>query len=355
MKFSSAIINWYQQNKRDLPWRNTKNPYLVWLSEIILQQTRVEQGLPYYINFSETYPTVLDLANAPSDDVMKLWQGLGYYSRARNLHATAKEIAEKYNQIFPNNYLELLTLKGIGDYSASAISSFCYNEVQPVLDGNVFRVLARYLAMENDISASSSKKIFKEAAFALIDKKKPGLFNQAIMEFGAMQCVPKNPNCEKCVLNNSCAAFATKKVNELPVKSKKVKTKKRYFNFLFIDENNFTYLQKREKNDIWQDLYQFPLIETDKEMEIAELLVLKEFKNILSTKSYQINNDTGYLKHILTHQILYCRFITISGKIGANQGKYQKIPIGQLRLFAFPKIVDKFYQKNILKSSIADY
>ena len=232
MTFGQKLTSWYLQNKRDLPWRKTKNPYKIWLSEVILQQTRVVQGLPYYENFVNSFPTVFDLAKADEQQVLKIWQGLGYYSRARNLHHTAQYISENLNGEFPKTYNELIKLKGIGSYTASAIASFCFDEKVAVLDGNVYRVLSRYFGVETDISSSKAKKEFQNLADEVLDKNRPALFNQAIMEFGALQCVPKNPNCEVCVLNDSCLALKDKKVAQLPVKVKKTKVKKRFLNYL---------------------------------------------------------------------------------------------------------------------------
>ena len=226
MNFSNSLLLWYLQNKRDLPWRNTTNPYPIWLSEIMLQQTRVAQGLPYFLAFTEAFPTILDLAKADEEQVLKLWQGLGYYSRARNMHKTAQIIAFELGGNFPNNYNDLIKLKGIGEYTAAAIASFAFNEVVPAVDGNVFRVLSRYFNIDTDIASSGAKKEFTALAKELIPNDNPALFNQAIMEFGALQCVPKNPNCESCIFNSSCAALQKKKVAELPVKSKKVKDRK---------------------------------------------------------------------------------------------------------------------------------
>ena len=223
MHFSNSLVQWYLQNKRDLPWRDTINPYFIWLSEIMLQQTRVAQGLPYFLSFTQAFPTVFDLANAEEEQVLKLWQGLGYYSRARNLHETAKYIANELNGIFPNNYSDLLKLKGVGEYTAAAIASFSYNEPVAVLDGNVYRVLSRYFNLDTDISDFKSKKIFQSLAQEVLLKEKPALFNQAIMEFGALQCVPKNPDCQNCIFSSSCGALQCKKVGLLPVKSKKTK------------------------------------------------------------------------------------------------------------------------------------
>lgn len=268
MIFSKILTHWYSNNKRDFPWRQTKDPFRIWLSEIILQQTQVKQGLPYYEAFVSTYSTVFELANANESDVLKLWQGLGYYSRARNLHATAKYIANECDGIFPNNYKDLLKLKGIGDYTASAISSICFNEVSAVVDGNVYRVLSRYFGIETPINSAKGIKEFKQLAQELIDKNKPAEFNQAIMEFGAIQCKPSNPDCSVCPFNSSCVALQKNMIGLLPIKLKANKVKKRYFNFLvFVSTNRKTILEKREGKGIWQNLYQFPLIESDKSLD----------------------------------------------------------------------------------------
>ena len=273
MNFSKTLIHWYIQYKRDLPWRNDTNPYTIWLSEIMLQQTRVAQGLPYYVRFTSAFPTVFDLANASEEAVLKLWQGLGYYSRARNLHQTSQYIAFELNGEFPKCYSELLKLKGIGEYTAAAIASFSYNEKVPVVDGNVYRVLSRYFGVETDIASTGAKKEFTALAQELIPNDKANIFNQAIMEFGALQCVPKNPNCENCVFNDSCVALQKKKVGQLPVKSKKIKVTNKYFNYLvFLDENANTIISKRTQKGIWHNLYEFPVIETNEEVGFETIL-----------------------------------------------------------------------------------
>jgi len=283
MGFSNYLIQWYLQNKRELPWRNSQNPYEIWLSEIILQQTRVAQGLPYFESFLAHFPTVFDLAKASEEQVLKLWQGLGYYSRARNLHQTAKIIAFEKEGQFPKTYNELLELKGIGSYTAAAIASFAYDEAVPVVDGNVFRVLSRYFNVESDISSSKAKNEFTALAKEVMDSKQPALFNQAIMEFGALQCVPKNPDCSVCVFNTSCAALQMKKVQSLPLKLKKTKIAKRFFNYLvFQDANNNSVVNKRTSTGIWHNLYEFPLIETENirsEKEIVQLVKGQENYN----------------------------------------------------------------------------
>ncbi len=255
MKFHKKLITWYLQNKRSMPWRETTDPYHIWLSEIMLQQTRVAQGLPYYLAFTKSFPTVFDLANASEDEVLKLWQGLGYYSRARNLHATAKYVANELQGEFPDNYKDLLQLKGVGDYTASAIASICFNEVVPVVDGNVYRVLSRHFGIDTPINSTKGIKEFKELAIELIDHEDPANYNQAIMEFGALQCKPKSPYCIVCPLNESCEALKTGKVDMLPVKLKKQKIKNRYFNYLIFSINDqHTIIQQRTGNGIWKGL-----------------------------------------------------------------------------------------------------
>ncbi len=275
MNFSKALISWYLQNQRDLPWRKTVNPYNIWLSEIMLQQTRVAQGLPYYLSFIEAFPTVHDLANAEEEKVLKLWQGLGYYSRARNLHATAKFVSKELKGNFPNSYKELLKLKGVGEYTAAAIASISFNENVAVVDGNVFRVLARYFGVEQDISDSKSKKTFQELANSLVPKNNAANFNQAIMEFGAIQCTPKSPDCNNCIFNKSCFALQKKKVNQLPIKTKKTKIKDRFLNYVIVKDSDAKFLiEKRTENGIWKNLFQFPLIETEKPLKDDKITTL---------------------------------------------------------------------------------
>ncbi|MBA9073016.1 A/G-specific adenine glycosylase [Flavobacterium gossypii] len=346
MNFSNSLIQWYLQNKRDLPWRNTVNPYHIWLSEIMLQQTRVAQGLPYFLSFTASFPTVFDLANADEEQVLKLWQGLGYYSRARNLHNTAKYVAFELGGIFPDNYKDLLQLKGVGEYTAAAIASFSYNEVVPVVDGNVFRVLSRYFDIETDIASSGAKKEFTELAAALIPKDKPALFNQAIMEFGALQCVPKNPDCEICVLNSGCLALQKHKVNQLPVKLKKTKVRNRYFNYLvFSDDNEQYVLRKRTEKGIWHNLYEFPLIETESEIDFDEIskLISEEYGSkfeILSIKP--LNNES--ILHKLSHQHLYIRFLKVKIQgMAENAISYES-----MISFPFPIVIHNFIEKDLL-------
>ena len=343
MNFSNSLLTWYLQNKRDLPWRNTNNPYPIWLSEIMLQQTRVAQGLPYFLSFVDAFPTVFDLANAEEEQVLKLWQGLGYYSRARNMHKTAQIVVNEYNGIFPNNYNELLKLKGIGNYTAAAIASFCFNEVVPVVDGNVFRVLSRYFDVESDISLATTKKEFTELASQLIPKNNPALFNQAIMEFGALQCVPKNPDCEVCIFNSSCAALQKNKINQLPFKSKKTKVRNRFFNYLiFIDKKNTTILRKRTEKGIWQNLYEFPVIETDKQEEFDSVKnsIQSQF-NSMTINSIVMYNEFPII-HKLSHQKLHINFYLIDVKFDIVDG----ISTESIADFPFPIVISNFIDKH---------
>lgn len=332
MNFSRIILEWYEQNKRLLPWRTTKDPYRIWLSEIMLQQTRVAQGIPYYLKFVEVFPQVEDLAAAPEEQVLKLWQGLGYYSRARNLHATAKTIAEKYKGKFPNTYKELLQLKGIGDYTASAIASICFDRPEAVVDGNVHRVLARYYGIDLPINGSEGILYFKELAKKIMDTNNIRDYNQGIMEFGALQCTPQNTHCGQCPLQSGCVAFAANKVGDLPVKIKKNKIRKRYFNYLvLVDEDGHTLLQQRKGKGIWQNLYEFPLMETEKYIgrgevvgNLKELVALEE-----PTEIYLYNKSE--IVHKLSHQHLHTRFwiITFDSKLenGIQLAELHKYPV----------------------------
>ena len=310
MNFSSTLTNWYSIYKRELPWRNTKNPYHIWLSEIILQQTQIKQGQPYYEAFIQKYPTIFDLSKADESEVLKLWQGLGYYSRARNLHATAKAIVNEFNGEFPKSYNELIKLKGIGDYTASAIASICYDQPTAVVDGNVYRVLSRYFGIESPINSTNGIKAFKALATELIDKNNPGDYNQAIMEFGARQCKPKSPDCNICPLNSSCIALQNNLIDALPVKINKTKVSKKYFNFLvFISSDKKTIFNKRTGKGIWKNLYQFPLIETESSLEIKDFKKHLKVKSFLNSSKFDFSLfNTNDIVHKLSHQHLYTKF-----------------------------------------------
>ena len=342
MIFHNLLINWYLQNKRDLPWRKTTNPYPIWLSEIMLQQTRVAQGMPYFLSFMDAFPTVFDLAKADEEKVLKLWQGLGYYSRARNLHKTAQYIAAELNGVFPSTYEGLLQLKGVGEYTAAAIASFSFNEAVPVVDGNVFRVLSRYFDVETDIALASAKKEFAALAFELMPKDTPAIFNQAIMEFGALQCVPKNPDCSSCVFNASCAALQKRKVEQLPVKLKKTKVKNRYFNYIvLLDEEDKTLIQKRTAKGIWHNLYEFPLIETvaEEDFEFVSKAISEATYFDNPIMSMRACNDESMV-HKLSHQHLYIKFweVKVKGKVVNGIAKED------LKQYPFPIVIHNFIE-----------
>ncbi len=340
--FSSQIITWYEENKRELPWRGTKDPYLIWLSEIILQQTRVAQGMPYYMRYVGAYPTVFDMANAEEEEFMRIWQGLGYYSRARNMRETAKLIAKQ--GFFPNNYAELVKLKGVGEYTAAAIASFAYNEDVAVLDGNVFRVLSRFYGIEDDILSGKGKKKFTELANEILPKGHAATYNQAIMEFGALHCKPKQPLCASCPLALNCFAFKEKKQAELPVKAKKAKVKERFFHYFLIENDGKYYLRKREKGDIWQSLYDLPLFESDRmrEWEEIENLALPILANLQLTHQYPS------ITHILTHQKLCIRFFLLHFNALNTSSEALKdftlYDLGQIEALPKPIVVSNFFK-----------
>jgi A/G-specific adenine glycosylase len=345
MSFSAILINWYLKNKRDLPWRNISDPYKIWLSEIILQQTRVEQGLPYYLKFIQNYPDVKKLANAHEDEVLKLWQGLGYYSRARNLHFTAKEIVKKHKAQFPSTYHEIRALKGIGDYTAAAVASFAYNLPYAVVDGNVMRVLSRYLGIDVAVDSSKAKKIFAEAAQELLDKENPAVYNQAIMEFGATFCIPVKPYCENCIFNDSCEAFRQKKVNELPYKSKKTKITKRYFHYFILDYKGKTYLHKRKSGDIWQGLYEFPLHEAKSHLEFDELLKSHLLKDVAKHSKMRLIKTSSTKKHILSHQHIFAQFYHVHLNKSFKDEQYLEVPFEALNNYALPRLIHRYLEE----------
>ncbi|AHW60376.1 A/G-specific DNA-adenine glycosylase [Draconibacterium orientale] len=341
--FHTNIYNWYNINKRDLPWRKDRNPYKIWLSEIILQQTRVEQGKNYFYRFVENYPTVNDLANAHEDKVLKLWQGLGYYSRARNLHASAKIIASQYNGTFPNDYKSILALKGVGPYTAAAVASIAFNLPYPAVDGNIYRVLSRYYGIETPIDSSAGKKEFQQLAEELIQGQDPGMHNQALMEFGALQCVPKSPKCENCPVVESCFTYKNGLVAQLPVKEKKTKQRHRYFYYYMYDMGDSILLDKRSGNDIWQNLYQLPLIEREKALSDAELLHAD-----LPVKTMQVNvkSISGQKKHVLSHQIIHAKliYLEVQGNFN-NQSPLIRVNKKDISKFAVSRLVEQFLQE----------
>ncbi|NER14527.1 A/G-specific adenine glycosylase [Leptobacterium flavescens] len=342
MTFNKIISHWYRKNKRDLPWRKTRDPYRIWLSEIMLQQTRVEQGLPYYLKFVDHYPTIKHLADAPEDEVLKLWQGLGYYSRARNLHATARHVTYELNENFPSTYSEIIKLKGVGDYTASAIASICFDEATPVVDGNVYRVLARYFNVDIPINSTEGIKYFKQLATELIDREQPAEYNQAIMEFGARQCKPQSPDCGICPLNNSCGALAEKRIKELPVKIRKGKIRNRYFNYLVMTDKDSTLLEQRKQKDIWQSLYQFPLIEDARELEEKDIVSHNRFLELMGNREYDISlYNKEAIVHKLSHQHIHTRFWIVHLQGTLDNG----IKSSRIKEYAVPVLIANFVEE----------
>ena len=306
-----TLINWFAENRRDLPWRHNPTPYQVWLSEIILQQTRVNQGWDYYLRFVEKWPTVNDLANATEEEVLKMWQGLGYYSRARNLHQCAKQIVEQYGGQFPADFEKLKQLKGIGDYTAAAIASIAFDLPHAVVDGNVYRVLSRLFDIDTPININEGQTVFAKIADDLLNREQPGLHNQAMMEFGALQCTPKNPNCLLCPLQAQCLAFANQTVMQRPVKLQKLKVTTRYFNYLVFKIEGNVYLHKRSGNDIWKNLYDFPCIESENPMTVEEVIASEKFQQLIENKSFTIIKTSPTFTHKLTHRTIIAQFIEI--------------------------------------------
>jgi len=329
--FSGKIIEWYQANKRELPWRQTRDPYKIWLSEVILQQTRVAQGLPYYERFVSRFPTVAHLAAADEQEVLRLWQGLGYYTRARNLHKCARTVVNLYRDRFPSAYADLIQLPGIGEYTAAAIASFAAREPVAVVDGNVFRVLSRIYGIADPINTPEGKRRFTALANGLLDSKRPDDHNQAMMEFGALWCLPKNPDCHHCIFHRSCVARAQHMVSTLPVKLKARKSKRRYFYYFVLQHNETILMQRREGKDIWHGLYDFPLVEKTRPVKLEKILdeigwaTKKSLQPVVASRSY---------KHVLSHQTIFSRFIVM-------QSKKSPFPVSQpVRFYDFKQIHD---------------
>lgn len=340
--FSRTLTDWYAEHRRDLPWRNTSDPYLIWISEIILQQTRVVQGMDYYLRFVQRFPDIASLASAEEDEVLKYWQGLGYYSRARNLHAAARSMQHG----FPSTYAEVRALKGVGDYTAAAICSFAYGLPYAVVDGNVYRVLSRYWGIDLPIDTAAGKKHFSALAQELLPPDQAAVYNQAIMDFGALQCTPQSPRCEECPLLESCAAVATGRVQELPVKQPKQKPVPRYFNYIYVRTGAYTYINQRQGNDIWKNLYEFPLIETEMDLSESEFLSSPQFQSLISPGEEPfIRCVYPPVKHVLSHRIIYAHFYEVRLPVGSSSfSAYQRIPIDELSHYAVPRLVHQFLE-----------
>ena len=343
MNFTKPLIQWYLHHKRDLPWRKTPQPYPVWLSEIMLQQTRVAQGLPYFLRFIDAFPTVQDMANAPEEQVLKLWQGLGYYSRARNLHATAKQVAFEMGGNFPPTFAGLLKLKGVGDYTAAAIASISYGEAVPVVDGNVYRVLSRVYGIDTDISSGGAKKQFTDLAVSLMPANDASIFNQAMMEFGALQCVPKNPNCAICIFNTDCVAFNTGRINQLPVKLKKTKVTNRFFNYIIVkDAAGNSLINRRGDKGIWHGLYEFPVLETtDLTDEATTIAAIQNFAGLGFIPQTVKLLHPDVIIHKLSHQKLHIRFWLAQ----TLNSLPEAIDIEQIKALPVPIVIHNFIER----------
>lgn len=340
-----TLLKWFDANRRDLPWRHNPTPYEVWLSEVILQQTRVSQGMEYYLRFIERWPTVVELAKASEEEVLKMWQGLGYYSRARNLHHCAQQVTSEYEGQFPSDYEKLKRLKGIGDYTAAAIASIAFNLPHAVVDGNVYRVLARLYDIDTPININEGQKLFAQLAEDLLNRKQPGLHNQALMEFGALHCTPKNPDCMLCPLQAQCLAFAHQTVMQRPVKLQKVKVTTRYFNYLVIKTNDCIYLHKRSDNDIWKNLYDFPCIESEQPMSVEEIVASEQFKQIIENKPFIIVKASPVFIHKLTHRTILAQFIEIKLEKKLLRIETKDLfltPETDLGTFPIPRLIDLY-------------
>ncbi|MBN1199579.1 MAG: A/G-specific adenine glycosylase [Bacteroidales bacterium] len=348
MTFSSSLISWYEVNKRDLPFRGTKDPYLIWVSEVILQQTRMEQGVTYYLRFIEQFPDIRSLAAASEEEVLKTWQGMGYYSRARNLHASALEIRENFGGKFPATYLQIVKLKGIGDYSAASIASLAFGEPQAAIDGNVYRFITRYFGFRDEVGSASGKKRTREKANSLMDKNQPGIFNQAMIEFGALICTPQKPSCHNCIFNTSCYAFKHKLILKIPVKKKKVFIRKRYLNYLVMTfperGKPRVILNKRSEEDIWKNLYDFPVIESMVRLSSSGLRKTDEWKRIFHGKKPSVINISEEFRHILSHQVILATFYHISLE-EPPEGFDIRLPLDQMNSVPLPRLITRYIQK----------
>jgi A/G-specific adenine glycosylase len=348
--FTRRLVQWYHIHKRDLPWRQTTDPYVVWLSEIILQQTRVEQGQPYFQRFIESFPKIEKLASAPQDKVMRLWQGLGYYSRARNLHATAKTVVESYGGRFPKSYPEILKLPGVGPYTAAAIASFSYGLPYAVVDGNVNRVLSRVFGITDPIDTPIAKKRIQELADSVLDKMDPATHNQAIMEFGALHCKPINPDCPSCIFKDICQANHRGLVSEIPAKAKKTKITTRYFNYLVIHDNGNTLIRKRNEPGIWHNLFEPPMVESPKPLTLQKFQATSIWKTICKDPKAEVVQVQDRKPHKLSHQTIYARIYFVNCRLNPEaftDGPYLRVGKNRLRQYAVPRLIEQVFQEQI--------
>ncbi|MEO6167505.1 MAG: A/G-specific adenine glycosylase [Chitinophagales bacterium] len=342
--FTNKLLQWHAANPRSMPWKNTKDPYRIWLSEIILQQTRVAQGLPYYERITSKFPTVQHLANASEDEVLKSWEGLGYYTRARNLHAASKQVAKNPEGKFPDTYDAILELKGVGPYSAAAIASFAFDLPHAVVDGNVFRVLSRYFAISEPVDSTKGKRTFAELAQRMLDKRHSADYNQAIMNFGALVCKPALPECPTCIFMKECAAFTSNRVFNFPVKEKKVTVRKRWFNYLVLENKDEIIIEKRMANDIWKGLYQFPLTETATYQSQSDFLKLWKKTPFFAGEKISVKGVSKVMEHKLTHQTIYAQFFRVQLNSAGKQllQGWMKVRKTALKKVGFPVLLVKY-------------
>lgn len=353
-QFTQLLMLWHkQENKRVMPWKGIKDPYKIWLSEIILQQTRVEQGWAYYEKFIQHFPSIQHLAKANDEQVFKLWEGLGYYNRCKNLLFTARQIVQEQNGVFPTTYEALLALKGIGPYTAAAIASFAFNLPYAVVDGNVFRVLARYFGESTPTDSTKGKQLFTQIAASVLDENEPGLFNQAIMDFGATVCKPALPQCGKCVLNKHCEAYGNAIVNKLPVKEKVLTKKTRWISYFLFYHNNHVLVNKRTGNDIWQNLFEFYAVENEEALIWTAPLVQEWLNEQFAIKKASIQLITAPASQQLTHQKINGQFIKIElNNVPLMLQKYQWQPVQQLSQLAFPKFINQFLEQKEIQTNL---
>ena len=348
MKISEIILEWFKKNCRQLPWRDTKDPYKIWLSEIILQQTRVNQGLEYYHRFVERFPDVHRLASAEEQEVIKLWQGLGYYSRARNLLAAARQVVDEFDGIIPATYKDLLKLKGVGPYTAAAVASIAFNVPVSVVDGNVARVLSRLYGVEDPVNVPAGETKIATLAAELLNRVHPGDHNQAMMEFGALQCVPVNPDCPACSVRQYCTAYQEKTVDVLPRKQKKTTVRNRYFTYLIILEGAYTYISRRTGNDIWKEMYEFPLIEHENEPGEAEIIHAASSLTGVQEEQMVITALSEPVRHQLTHRRIIARFLHLQSgqRLEHPPGHWKRIRFSKVGEHPLPRLIDRYLEVN---------
>ncbi len=344
MKISDILSRWYHEHKRDLPWRETRDPYAIWVSEIILQQTRVTQGIDYYLRFLDQFPDLQSLAEAKIEKVLKVWQGLGYYTRARNMHATAAHIIREHHGVFPSTYMEILKLKGIGPYTAAAIASIAFNEPHAVIDGNVHRVIARIFGLSDPPGQVPAKCSICRQAEILLKPEEPGVHNQAIMEFGALVCTPAKPSCTSCPLQQHCVAFKQDLVDKLPVRIRSIKQRHRYFHYFIIQSGNSIAIRQRTEKDIWQHLFEFPLIETLRATSLERLMESSSWNYLFRNGQFRPDKVSKIFKHSLTHQVIHAKFYHLNNipSDPSISSSFQQVPIKEIDNYPVPKLIENY-------------